>query len=149
MGPRKDHTKRQLLNGIIPLLSQNIAEEIDLDTLASSVGMSRFCFCRTFHKLFGISPVRWLWRLRAHVACQVMSAFPERSLTDVAFACGFTSSAHFSRHFRRVMGTTPSKFRENCGNTDVTGTSTCWEWDVVKVDQIIRTSLKDGLYPAA
>jgi AraC-like DNA-binding protein len=36
---------------------------------------------------------------------------PTWSLTDVAFACGFTSSAHFSRTYKQMFGERPSEFR--------------------------------------
>jgi AraC-like DNA-binding protein len=39
-----------------------------------------------------------------------MSA-PQRSISDVAFACGFESLATFYRVFRAAQGTTPGDFR--------------------------------------
>src|SRR5690606_33695587 len=78
----------------------------------SEAGMTRFNFCRRFQKECGITPMRWLWTFRTLLAGEFIRLDPRWSLTDVAFACGFTSSAHFSRSFKQTFGKTPSQFRK-------------------------------------
>src|SRR4051812_31305636 len=82
---------------VIPFILENFAEEVNLEDLAREAGMSRFNFCRRFHKECGVSPMRWLWNFRTILAHEFIALDPKWSLTDVAFSCGFTSSAHFSR----------------------------------------------------
>lgn len=55
-----------------------------------------------------------LWDERVNRAVRLLSA-PEaadRSITDIAFACGFNDSSHFGRVFATRMGTAPSQWRK-------------------------------------
>jgi AraC family transcriptional regulator len=49
-------------------------------------------------------------RLRLERALYLMSHAPNRSLTDVALDCGFSSSSDFSRSFKQCYGAAPSVF---------------------------------------
>jgi transcriptional regulator GlxA family with amidase domain len=96
---------------VLEYVAENFAEEITLDDMAAAAGLSRFSLCRWFQRRFGVSPVRWLWMFRALLAHELISLEPRWSLTDIAFATGFTSSAHFSRFFRQVFGMPPSTLK--------------------------------------
>src|SRR4051812_6958890 len=80
---------------VVAYVLANFAEDIDLDDLAEEAGLSRFNFCRKFQRECGISPMRWLWNFRTILAAEFITLDPKWSLTDVAFSCGFSSSAHF------------------------------------------------------
>ena len=45
-------------------------------------------------------------------AARWLRADPARSVTDIAFACGFQTSQYFAHQFRRRFGRTPSDYRE-------------------------------------
>lgn len=96
---------------VIPYIVENFAEEITLADLAEHAGMNRFHFCRRFQKECDITPMRWLWNFRALLAAEFIGLDPTWSLTDIAFACGFTSSAHFSRTFKKIHGLSPSRYK--------------------------------------
>jgi transcriptional regulator GlxA family with amidase domain len=105
----------------IAFVLANFAEEIGLEDLARAAGMSRFSFCRRFHRECGLPPMRWLWLFRAVLAGEFISLEPRWSLTDIAFTCGFTSSAHFSRSFRALYGRSPSVFKREALARATTG----------------------------
>ena len=96
---------------ILAFVLDNFAEEVRLEDLASAAGMSRFNFCRRFHRDCGVPPIRWLWNFRTILAAEFIALDPRWSLTDVAFACGFSSSAHFSRSFKAMFRKSPSAYR--------------------------------------
>jgi transcriptional regulator GlxA family with amidase domain len=96
---------------VIGFVLENFAERISLEDLAKQVGLTRYNFCRRFQKECGITPMRWLWSFRTMLAKELIVLDPTWSLTDVAFACGFTSSAHFSRTYKQMFGERPSEFR--------------------------------------
>jgi AraC family transcriptional regulator, positive regulator of tynA and feaB len=55
-----------------------------------------------------------IWDERVSRAAKLLSA-PEaadRSITDIAFACGFNDSSHFGRAFAARMGMAPSQWRK-------------------------------------
>jgi AraC family transcriptional regulator len=101
-----------IAEAVVAYVLANFAEEISLDDLAREAGLSRFNFCRRFHRECGLPPMRWLWTFRAALAAEFIAIDPRWSLTDVAFSCGFTSSAHFSRSFRAAYGMSPSQYRK-------------------------------------
>jgi len=104
-------TDDSYLDLVLDYVVTNFAEEVTLDDLASAAGLSRFSLCRYFQKRFGVTPMRWLWSFRILLAHELISIEPRWSLTDIAFATGFTSSAHFSRFFRQTFAIAPSRHR--------------------------------------
>ncbi|MCB9640875.1 MAG: helix-turn-helix transcriptional regulator [Myxococcales bacterium] len=59
----------------------------------------------------GTSLTEELHRVRIEGACRLLET-KEMSLTEIAFCCGFSDSAHFSRIFRRFAEVPPSAYRE-------------------------------------
>ena len=100
-----------MLEKIVAYVMENFAEEITLEDMSSTVGISRFSLCRAFQRRFKVTPMRWLWNFRAILAFEFIALEPRWSLTDIAFSCGFTSSAHFSRFFKATFKCSPSQHR--------------------------------------
>jgi AraC-like DNA-binding protein len=63
----------------------------------------------------GLTPSEYLKVCRLQAARRLLSstAFSDRSITEIAFECGFTSSAHFSTEFRKRFGESPRNFRRS------------------------------------
>jgi AraC-like DNA-binding protein len=63
----------------------------------------------------GLTPSEYLKTCRLQAARRLLSstALADRSITEIAFECGFTSSAHFSTEFRKCFGTSPRTFRRS------------------------------------
>jgi AraC-like DNA-binding protein len=63
----------------------------------------------------GLTPTEYLKVCRLQAARRLLSstAFAGRSITEIAFECGFTSSAHFSTEFRKCFGKSPRSFRRS------------------------------------
>ena len=106
-GPRLTLAQRELL---VALIEARIAEPIRLVELAAAVGYSQDHFLRLFGASFGLSPHRYVTSRRVEHA-KAMLKDPERSLVAVAFACGFSSQAHFNTVFKQRVGITPGRYR--------------------------------------
>lgn len=65
------------------------------------------------------TPTGYLRSCRLTASARLLSdaANAQRSITEIAFACGFNSSAHFSNEFKRAYGVTPREFRASTGAT--------------------------------
>lgn len=100
------------LKTALRLIRNNLArQDLGVDTLARALGIS----VRQMHVVFeptGSTCQATITAMRiAEVRRQLLAA-PGRSVTDIAFACGFDSLSTFYRAFRRVDDTTPSDYRQ-------------------------------------
>jgi AraC family transcriptional regulator len=55
-----------------------------------------------------------LTELRVEAAAQRLRQ-GNRSLTEIAFDCGFSDQSHFSRVFSKMMGASPGDYRKRSG----------------------------------
>jgi AraC family transcriptional regulator len=99
------------VNRAIDHIVGNLAEEpLRLEEVSMAAGFSPFHFHRVFKSLLGETLNQFVKRLRLERALYLMSHAPNRSLTDVALDCGFSSSSDFSRSFKQCYGAAPSAF---------------------------------------
>jgi len=106
--------------GLPPAVTRRLREYIDshldegigLDTLAGTAGLSVHHFARAFRQSFGEPPHGYVLRRRIERA-QEMLKQTEQPLSEIALAVGFSDHSHFARHFRRLVGVTPSAARWN------------------------------------
>lgn len=93
---------------------QRIDDELDssltLKQLASLAGLSIPHFCRAFRQSTGMAPYAFVIHRRVERARELLRN-SQMTITEVALACGFSSSSHLSNVFRREAGTTPRKYR--------------------------------------
>jgi AraC family transcriptional regulator, regulatory protein of adaptative response / methylated-DNA-[protein]-cysteine methyltransferase len=88
-----------------------------LDQLAKHVGMSPFYFHRTFKSLTGLTPAAYA---KAYRNQRVRSSLERsKSVTDAIYDAGFNSSGRFYENTNKVLGMTPTTFREGGKNTDI------------------------------
>ena len=127
------------VNRAIDFVIRNLDQPLQLDSVADEAGFSPFHFHRVFRSLVGETLNEFIKRLRLERALGMMSHAGKRSLTDIAFACGFGSSSDFSRAFKKRYGVPPSAFDVN-----VFRASRREEWQAV-VAGADRRHLLDGL----
>ncbi len=78
------------------------------ETLASAGAIS----VRTLNRLFGVmqtTPMRWVWSERLEASRAALVQGQVRSVTEAAFAHGFSDVAHFSHSFKRAYGMSPRR----------------------------------------
>lgn len=97
--------KRRLLEYI----DANLSEPMTLEDLAQVASMSPHHLIRSFKSAIGVTPFRWLLQERIRRAKLLLAgAMP---LSEVAYACGFSSQSHFATAFKAETGLTPSEWR--------------------------------------
>jgi len=106
---RLDHAR---LRRVLDYISVHLADEITVAELARVSGLSTFHFARMFTFVVGISPNRYVSRLRLEQAMADVAA-GKLSLAQIAFKSGFSSQASFTRAFRRATGITPGEYRSD------------------------------------
>jgi transcriptional regulator of acetoin/glycerol metabolism len=88
----------------------HLGETIDLSMLAGVAGLSVHHFARQFKQSIGVTPHYYLTQKRVERA-QQMLVQTDLSLSEIAYATGFSDQSHLARHFRHMLGTTPREFR--------------------------------------
>lgn len=89
----------------------NLDQALSLDDLAEHACMSRRNFSRRFREVTGCSPGTWVLARRLDQARTLLET-TQRSITDVAAACGFRSPVSFRQHFVAAFATTPTSYRQ-------------------------------------
>ncbi|OMH30557.1 GlxA family transcriptional regulator [Motiliproteus sp. MSK22-1] len=99
------------LRNILQLMSANIDEPLSVDELASYVGVSRRRIERLFQAHLETTPSRYYLELRITHARRLLLQSND-SVANIAVACGFLSTTHFSRCFKDYFGASPSLVRQ-------------------------------------
>lgn len=78
--------------------------------ISEALGVSRSTLYRLFEPLGGVTA--YVWDRRLHLArAALLDPKRARRISEIAFQCGFSSEAHFSRSFRKAFNIRPSDLR--------------------------------------
>jgi AraC-like DNA-binding protein len=94
----------------IRLALDNYGEELRLDDVLDHAGMSKATFSRQFRKHTGKTFTRFINEVRIDAACRQLVE-TDRSVSEIAYACGYNNISHFNHQFRALRGRTPRAFR--------------------------------------
>src|ERR1700728_758799 len=100
------------LRRIRELVHAKMEDELSLDEMAQSVGLSKAHFARMFRKSTGQTPHQFVLRQRMERAKALLRA-PGARVLDVAVACGFKTQQHFAQVFRDLWGVSPTEYRQD------------------------------------
>ena len=81
--------------------------DLTIDQISAALG----CTKRYLHMVFserGMTVSDYIWRARLQHCRHELETQCSKTITDVAFSWGFSSSSHFSRVFRKYFGVVPS-----------------------------------------
>ena len=102
-------------------MEHNVEEALTREEIAARVGLSRRQLERLFRRYLNTSPARYYLRLRLERA-RLLLTQSTMPVTEIAFACGFTSASHFSKCYRDMFTRTPRderRVRGPIGDGDV------------------------------
>ena len=108
----------QTANAELPIITQakryigeHHTENLSLGQVARTVNTSRFYFCKQFRKATGLSFTEFVSRARVEQAKHLLLN-PNLRTSEIAFAAGFQSLGHFGRMFKRIVGQSPTSYRD-------------------------------------
>jgi AraC-like DNA-binding protein/ligand-binding sensor protein len=97
-------------------IAEHMGEPISLEQVAQAAHMSPFYFCKVFKAAIGLTFTNYLARARVEKTKQLLLNQHTRA-SEAAYEAGFQSLSQFNRVFRRVVGESPSSYRENLTGT--------------------------------
>ena len=92
-----------------------LEKEWSVRDMAKLCRMSESHFTHCCRKLTNKSPSHFLNHCRIQHALSIMERDPQRSITDIALDCGFTTSQYFATVFKKITGKTPSSYLNAAG----------------------------------
>lgn len=110
-------TKRQpiepaIIQKIVEYIGANIGEDLSLGSLSEFAGSSPVQFNRAFKRILGTSPRQYILQERLRAARELLQT-TDHSLSEIAFATGFSSQSHMTTTFKRVLATTPGALKKS------------------------------------
>lgn len=96
----------------IEYINSHICEELSIESICSELHVSKYHFCRQFKKISGMTVMEYILSTRI-VMAENMLLNDDASITEISYACGFSSTAYFSRVFKEKKGETPLSYRKN------------------------------------
>jgi len=101
---------RYRLKRVVDFIDESLDANISLSQLAAIAGMSPHYFSELFKQSTGRTPHNYVLLQRVERAKQHLRN-PKRSIIEAGLDSGFQNPSHFARVFRKVEGTSPSRFR--------------------------------------
>ncbi|SNR71069.1 AraC-like ligand binding domain-containing protein [Lutibacter agarilyticus] len=92
------------------LMYQNIYKSIDLEKIASKLGVSYSKFRMDFKKQTGVSPLQYYLLLKIEKSKELLLN-TDKNQKEIAFELGFESDYYFNRLFKQKTGLAPGHFR--------------------------------------
>jgi AraC-like DNA-binding protein len=96
---------------VIYYMRENVENNLTLEMMATHFNLSVSHFCALFQQETKASPMKYFITLKIEKACQYIE-LSQLKIADIFPKLGFKDGAYFSRMFSKIMGISPSKFRE-------------------------------------
>lgn len=109
---QEDESESPMIRRARAYIYANQADPIDLDQVAKAMHVSTFYFCKMFKKATGLTFTDYLSRVRVEKA-KTLLLNPHLRISEIAYDVGFQSLTHFNRMFRKIVGESPTAYRES------------------------------------
>jgi len=96
---------------MLACIHSRYSENLNVEMIAESANIcARECY-RCFRQVLGTTPTLYLMHHRVNAAARMLIE-TDRSITEIAAACGFSSPSYFCKVFRDILGRPPREFRK-------------------------------------
>jgi AraC family transcriptional regulator len=99
------------LRSVVEYVEDHLDASLTLEELAAVARLSPYHFARQFRAATGLPPYQFVIARRVERARQILQQDGKLPLAQVASRAGFSDQSQFSRHFKRLIGVTPGRFR--------------------------------------
>ena len=107
--------RRHAIERVIAVMRQDYAEPLQLRDMARMANSSPCHFSRVFREMTGLPPRHFLATVRVSEAKRLLTT-TRRSVTRICCEVGYASLGSFTAHFTRLVGVSPSVFRQACSD---------------------------------
>lgn len=108
--PPATRSELRVSHAAIEYMRRHLDEQVTVAVLAQQCGLGVTRFSSSFRQSTGLTPHRYLRRIRLQRACELLRT-TALTVGEVATAVGFRGQSHFCTAFSRERGLTPSAYR--------------------------------------
>lgn len=106
----RSKSAEEQLGKTIEFMQQNISQHLAIRELASVAAMNPNYYTTLFSRQFGHPPIEYFNRLKVQRACELLKS-TDLLVSEIGEQLGFNDPYYFSRVFRKIMGSSPKKYR--------------------------------------
>lgn len=121
-----------LISGCVRYIHEHMAEELGAAVLADHFHVSQSTIYRLFYKEMGVHLNEYITTLRISAACRMLQN-QKQSVTEIAFACGFSGLSNFYRVFKQKLGVSPKEYQRD--HPIITTPCLLHQPDIMKLNQ--------------
>lgn len=102
----------RIIQEVATYIYEHFSEHLSLESVSDKFNLSRSYLSKKFKKATGFGFKEYIINVRIQNACRMLLE-TNKSITDIAFECGFNDSNYFGDAFRKAKGVSPHKYRKN------------------------------------
>lgn len=99
-----------LVRRALLIMQQNVGRPVTIDGIAKALGTNARRLTRLFDAELAMSPAQTYRQIRLERAKWLIE-HSVKSMSEIAYECGFADASHFSRSYREAFGASPSDVR--------------------------------------
>lgn len=104
---------KQFLQSIIESIELHLEEtEFDLERLSGEMNMSKSTLYRKIKSMTGLTPLDFVRNIKMKRACMMLLARTQ-TISEVAYAVGFSNPKYFTKCFKEEFGVTPTEYQQS------------------------------------
>ena len=107
---QKIYEENNFIDNLTQLVMKDLNKKWIIDDLAYKFGMGKTKFTYEVKNLTGYPPNSFIINLKIEKAIDMIMK-DESSMSDIAYACGFSSLQHFTSTFSQRIGISPGKYK--------------------------------------
>jgi AraC-like DNA-binding protein len=92
-------------------IREHHTEDLSLPQVAQFAHANLFNFCRMFKRATGLNFTQFLSRVRIERSKNLLIN-PQLRVSEIAYEVGFQSLTHFNRVFQKLLGQSPTEYRQ-------------------------------------
>ena len=108
-----DFLKNKKYEKLLPVfeyIDKNYSEKINLTGLSQVMHLNKSYLCRLFKEITGNGISEYINYVRIHKAVQMLKS--DKTISEIAYECGFLSLAYFNRVFKKYKFYAPNEYRK-------------------------------------
>ena len=103
---------QEFMKRLLDFIEDNMTDvNLKVDQISEAMNLSRAVFYTKLKTISGLSPIDFLRDIRIKRACQLIAS-GNYTFSQVAYMTGFKDPKFFSRTFRKIMGCSPTEYKE-------------------------------------